>query len=74
MTIDINNRCGKVLAQMREAHGLGVRDVARRAKLSPSTVSRAEAGEGLRIETFCAIARAIGVRPGAIIDQIVGAS
>ena len=51
------------LDQRRRALGMPLKELSRRAKVSPSTVRRVLGGEpGARIETVAAIGHALGVR------------
>lgn len=58
----------------RELTGLTANEVARRCKVSRQAVRAMERGiNGATLTLFLAYAKAIGVRPGALVDQIVGA-
>jgi transcriptional regulator with XRE-family HTH domain len=51
------------LRAVRLAQGLGLREVARRARIDPSNLSRAERGEvRLSIDALCRVAKALGLK------------
>jgi transcriptional regulator with XRE-family HTH domain len=56
------------LRMARAALKLGIRDVAKLAKVAPSTVSRFEAGEKLNARTVAAIQRALEAAGIEFID------
>jgi transcriptional regulator with XRE-family HTH domain len=50
------------LRAVREAHGLGLREVARRAEIDPAHLSRVERGERmLSLEALVRLARVLGL-------------
>jgi len=64
----ISNR----LKGLREAAGLSQQDVAMRADLSLSLVAKLEQGKKAdpRASTLLALAGALGIKPGAILDDL----
>jgi transcriptional regulator with XRE-family HTH domain len=51
------------LRAVREAHGLGLREVARRAAIDPSQLSRVERGQAqLSVEALARLARVLGLQ------------
>ena len=51
------------LRAVREAHGLGLREVARRAEIDPAHLSRAERGERtLSLDALLRVSRVLGLR------------
>lgn len=50
----------RTLLQLRESLGLGVRDAAKRAGVSPATLSRVERGYDCSVATLIKIARGYG--------------
>lgn len=51
------------LRAVRQAHGLGLREVARAAQIDPAHLSRAERGERqLSLEALVRVARVLGLR------------
>ena len=51
------------LRAVREAHGLGLREVARRAEIDPAHLSRIERGERTpSLEALIRLARVLGLR------------
>ena len=60
---------GPRLKMLRETRDLTMREAARRAGVSPSTISRLEAGEGIvSIECFLRLCAAFDVKPGRVLD------
>jgi transcriptional regulator with XRE-family HTH domain len=61
---------GKRLRELRESKGWGLRELARRAGVNPSTVSTAENGQhSLSLANAKKIADALGVRVGDLLDK-----
>ena len=62
------------LRVVRQAHGLGLRDVARRANIDPSHLSKAERGlHALSLPALLRVARVLGLRElAAFIEPYVG--
>src|SRR5262245_31364953 len=60
------------IKRLREAAGLSRQEVARRGDLSLSLVAKLEQGKKAdpRASTLLALARALGVRPGALLDDL----
>jgi transcriptional regulator with XRE-family HTH domain len=60
------------LRDLREAAGLSQQEVAMRADLSLSLVAKLEQGKKAdpRASTLIALARALGIKPGAILDDL----
>ena len=56
------------LRQLRESLGLGIRDAAKRAGVSPATLSRVERGYDCSVATLIKIARGYGFN--AIADNL----
>lgn len=65
---------GEYIAQLRGEKGLSQRDLARKAGISPSAVSKLESGisEKLRAETIDAIARALHISASSLFDVYNG--
>jgi len=63
----------KRLRDLREAAGLSQQDVAMRADLSLSLVAKLEQGKKAdpRASTLIALAAALGIKPGTILDDLV---
>jgi transcriptional regulator with XRE-family HTH domain len=60
-TVKSNTRAVPPLRAMREAHGLSLRETARRAGMDPAHLMRVERGEaGLSIESLQRLARVLG--------------
>jgi transcriptional regulator with XRE-family HTH domain len=61
------------LRSLREAAGLSQQEVAMRADLSMSLVAKLEQGKKAdpRASTLMALAGALGVKPGAILEDLV---
>ena len=60
------------LRTLREASGLSQQEVAERAELSPSLIAKMEQGRKAdpRASTVLALAAALGVRPGQVIEDL----
>lgn len=57
---------GDVIRKLRQAQGLGVKELAEKSKLNKGTVSAVERGESFKKETIEALAAALGVRVGQL--------
>jgi transcriptional regulator with XRE-family HTH domain len=60
------------IKELREASGLSQQEVATRGELSLSQVAKLEQGKKAdpRASTLLALARALGVRPGQLLDDL----
>jgi len=60
------------IKQLREAAGLSQQEVAMRGELSLSLVAKLEQGKKAdpRASTLLALGRALGVRPGELLDDL----
>lgn len=63
----------KRLKLLREAAGLSQQDIATRGELSLSLVAKLEQGKKAdpRASTILALARALGVKPGQLLDDLL---
>lgn len=68
MTPDTTTHVGSRLRALRDEAGLTQLQVAIRADLSPQQVSNYERGQGMRLKTAVALARALDVS----LDKLVG--
>ncbi|GAA3651042.1 helix-turn-helix domain-containing protein [Microbacterium marinilacus] len=71
---DLGSRIARTLRREREAAGLSISELARRAGVSKATVSQLENGSGNpSVETLWAIGVALGVPFAVLVDQQAGA-
>ncbi len=67
---DLGTRIARSLRREREANGLSVSELARRAGVSKATVSQLESGSGNpSVETLWALGVALGVPFAVLVDQ-----
>ena len=67
---DLRTRIARTLRREREAAGLSVSELARRAGISKATVSQLESGSGNpSVETLWALGVALGVQFAVLVDQ-----
>ena len=67
---DLRTRISRTLRREREAVGLSVSELARRAGVSKATVSQLESGQGNpSVETLWALGVALGVPFAVLVDQ-----
>lgn len=67
---DLRTRIARTLRREREAVGLSISELARRADVSKATVSQLEAGAGNpSVETLWALGVALGVPFAVLVDQ-----
>ncbi|WP_144877161.1 helix-turn-helix domain-containing protein [Microbacterium sp. 1.5R] len=67
---DLRTRIARTLRREREASGLSVSELARRAGISKATVSQLESGSGNpSVETLWALGVALGVPFAVLVDQ-----
>ena len=67
---DLRTRIARTLRREREASGLSVSELARRAGVSKATVSQLEGGSGNpSVETLWALGVALGVPFAVLVDQ-----
>jgi transcriptional regulator with XRE-family HTH domain len=64
----VGDRVARAIRREREAAGLSVSELARRAGLSKATVSQLESGGNPSVETLWAIGTALGVPFSAFVD------
>jgi transcriptional regulator with XRE-family HTH domain len=71
-TVKLSKVISRRLKALREAAGLSQQEVAMRADLSLSLVAKMEQGKKAdpRASTLLALAQALGVRPGEILDDL----
>lgn len=65
----LGSRIGLALRREREAAGLSVSELARRAGVSKATVSQLESGGNPSVETLWALATAMGTTFAALVDE-----
>ena len=58
------------LKRLRERRGLSQRDLAAKAGVAHSTVVHLEAGKPARFVTRRKLARALGVTPGDLVEEV----
>ena len=56
-------RFGEAIREYRRVSGESLRDVARRQRLSHATISRAELGKPVNVETFLVLAKMLDIDP-----------
>lgn len=67
---DLRERIARSLRREREAHGISVSELARRAGVSKATVSQLESGSGNpSVETLWALGDALGVPFATLVDR-----
>jgi transcriptional regulator with XRE-family HTH domain len=67
----IGSRLGATARRIRDGQSLTIADVAARANISPPMLSRLETGQVTpSLETLVALANALGVKPGLLLDEI----
>lgn len=71
--MDLRSRIARSLRREREAHGISVSELARRAGVSKATVSQLEGGAGNpSVETLWALGDALGVPFATLVDRPTG--
>ncbi len=59
------------LREARQAAGLSISELARRAGMTRRTIYLIEAGNPARVETYCRLARALGIPPARLLRPVL---